>query len=140
MRLLTHNVMRNNASAASRQRSTGEDPPPLRITAAVEVRVDEPASPDDPDARRREVEFARHTLPVLDWRGLVDGARSLGLESLPPEVTPELAGEDGFLRALYHVLMNVHLVNGMLTCAETGREFPVSDGVVDFMLEESECE
>eukprot|EP00584_Thalassiosira_punctigera_P019379 CAMPEP_0172554134 /NCGR_PEP_ID=MMETSP1067-20121228/53329_1 /TAXON_ID=265564 ORGANISM="Thalassiosira punctigera, Strain Tpunct2005C2" /NCGR_SAMPLE_ID=MMETSP1067 /ASSEMBLY_ACC=CAM_ASM_000444 /LENGTH=135 /DNA_ID=CAMNT_0013342451 /DNA_START=134 /DNA_END=544 /DNA_ORIENTATION=+ len=134
MRLLTHNVMRNNSAAASRS----DSPPPLRITA-TRVRVDEPAASDDPDARRREVEFAKRTLPILDWESLLQGARAMGLDSLPPGVTPELAGDEGFLRALYHVLMNVHLVDGMLTCGETGREFPVTDGIVNMMLEESEC-
>jgi multifunctional methyltransferase subunit TRM112 len=60
--------------------------------------------------------------------------------SLPPTVTTELAEDEGFLRALYHVLMNVHLVDGMLTCEVTGREFPVTDGIVNMMLEEHECE
>lgn len=133
MRLLTHNVMRNNSAAASQTKSR------LRITA-TEVRVDEPASGDDANAQRREGEFAKHTLPILDWESLLQGARAMGLDSLPPSVTPELANDDGFLRALYHVLMNVHLVNGMLTCSETGREFPVTDGVVNMMLEENECE
>ena len=137
MRLLTHNVMRNNTAAASKSATS-----PLRITA-TQVRVDEPSSSnddDDDDTRRREVEFAKHTLPILHWESLVQGARAMGLDSLPPSVTPELAGDEGFLRALYHVLMNVHLVNGMLTCADTGREFPVTDGVVNMMLEEGECE
>jgi uncharacterized protein YbaR (Trm112 family) len=35
-------------------------------------------------------------------------------------------------------VMNVHLVDGMLTCSITGREFPVSDGIVNMMLEEEE--
>ena len=139
MRLLTHNVMRNNAAAASKSTS------PPRITAATKIRVDEPTSSscnDDDDendnAGRREVEFAKHILPILDWDELVRAARALGLHSLPPLVTPELAADDGFLRALYHVVMNVHLVDGMLTCSITGREFPVSDGIVNMMLEEEE--
>lgn len=133
MRLLTHNVMRSNTAAASGSQSA------LRITA-TEVRVDEPASDADADALRREVEFAKHTLPILDWEALLQGAKAMGLDSLPPAVTPELANDEGFLRALYHVLMNVHLVNGMLTCSETGREFPVTDGIANMMLEENECE
>lgn len=136
MRLLTHNVMRNNTAAASQSAS------PLRITA-TQVRVDDPpaaAGPGADDARRREIDFARHTLPILDWEALLQGAQALGLQSLPPRVTPELAQDEDFLRALYHVLMNVRLVNGMLTCSETGREFPVTDGIVNMMLEETECE
>ena len=124
--------MRNNTAAASQSTS------PLRITA-TQVRVDEPTSNDDADAQKREIEFAKHTLPILDWDALIQGAKAMGLDSLPPSVTPELAQDEGFLRALYHVLMNVHLVNGMLT-SPCGREFPVTDGIVNFMLEENECE
>ena len=79
-------------------------------------------------------------MPVLDWNSLIHAAKALGLSSLPPIVTEELAEDEGFLRALYHVLMNVHLVDGMLTCEVTGREFPVTDGIVNMMLEEHECE
>jgi multifunctional methyltransferase subunit TRM112 len=128
--------MRNNTAAASKSTA------PLRITA-TQVRVDDshaPAGPGAADARRREIDFARHTLPILDWEALLQGAQALGLQSLPPAVTPELARDEDFLRALYHVLMNVHLVNGVLTCAATGREFPVTDGIVNMMLEEEECE
>lgn len=133
MRLLTHNVLRNNTAAAKGSNS------PLRITA-TEVRVDEPTSNDDTDAQRREIEFAKNMLPALNWDTLIEGAKAMGLDSLPPSVTPELANDEGFLRALYHVLMDVHLVNGMLVCTETGKEFPVTDGIANFMLEEHECE
>lgn len=129
MRLLTHNVLRNNTAAAS-------GTPPLKINA-VEVRVDEPNT--DPSTHEHEVTFVKSLLPSLDWETLIMGAKALGLDSLPPSVTPELAQDEGFLRALYHVLMDVHLVNGMLTCQETGREFPVTNGIVNMMLEESEC-
>jgi multifunctional methyltransferase subunit TRM112 len=135
MRLLTHNVMRNNAAAASKSTS------PPRITAATKIRVDEPPTSscnDDDENDNAVVEFAKHILPILDWDELVHAAGALGLHSLPPLVTPELAADDGFLRALYHVVMNVHLVDGMLTCTITGREFPVSDGIVNMMLEEEE--
>ncbi len=129
--------MRNNSAS-----KTNCNVPP-RITAATQIRVDEPIADDDGDGvnrKRREIEFVKHTLPILHWESLVLAANALGLESLPTEVTIELAQDDEFLRALYHVLMNVHLVNGMLTCSETGREFPVTDGIVNMMLEESECE
>jgi multifunctional methyltransferase subunit TRM112 len=136
MRLLTHNVMRNNASGASKTTS------PPRITAVTKVRVDDSSlsSFDGGDDGRREIEFARHILPVLDWDSLLHAARALGLSSLPPSVSTALAEDEGFLRALYHVLMNVHLIDGMLTCEITGREFPVTDGIVNMMLEEHECE
>ena len=53
MRLLTHNVMRNNTAEASAGSS-------LRITA-TEVRVDESTTDDDPEGQRHEIEFAKPT-------------------------------------------------------------------------------
>jgi multifunctional methyltransferase subunit TRM112 len=68
------------------------------------------------------------------------GANDLGIPTLPPTLTVELAEDHAFLRALYHILMNVHLIKGMLTCPVTGREFPVTDGIPNMMLDEDECE
>lgn len=64
----------------------------------------------------------------------------MGISTLPPTLTTDLAEDPAFLHALYHILMNVHLVRGVLTCPATGREFPVSDGIPNMMLEEEECE
>jgi multifunctional methyltransferase subunit TRM112 len=64
----------------------------------------------------------------------------MGISTLPPTLTDALAEDPLFLRALYHILMNVHLVKGMLTCPVTGREFPIQDGIPNMMLEEEECE
>lgn len=55
-------------------------------------------------------------------------------------LTEELAADRDFLRALYHVLMNVHLVAGTLTCPATGRHFAVVGEIPDLVLAEDECE
>ena len=36
--------------------------------------------------------------------------------------------------------MNVHLVDGILKCPVTGREFTVKDEIPNMILEEEECE
>ena len=41
---------------------------------------------------------------------------------------------------MHHILVNVHIKTGVLTCPETGREFKIEDGIGDFMLKEEECE
>ena len=140
MRLLTHNTLRNNSAEADGKGF------PLKITA-IEVRVD---NSDDvcgvgggatsAAAEQREISFVTGILGILDWPALVKGASELGLTTLPAALSEELVKDPTFLRALYHVLMNVHLVKGMVTCPTSGREFPVTDGVVNFMLEEEECE
>lgn len=129
MRLLTHNTLRNNTKDAK------EKGFPLQITA-TDIRVDAPASETDGS----EILFVRGILSMLDWPALVNAATEMGLSALPPILTEELTQDENFLRALYHVLMNVHLVNGMLTCPETGREFPVTNEIPNMMLEEEECE
>ena len=134
MRLLTHNTLRNNTAEA---KGKGH---PLKITA-TEIRVDDSNTPNTtPEDAQREVAFVKGILGVLDWPTLVQGASAMGLKTLPPMLTEELAADPQFLRALYHVLMNVHLVRGMLTCPVTGREFPVTNGIANFMLEEDDCD
>eukprot|EP00591_Stephanopyxis_turris_P001325 CAMPEP_0195527604 /NCGR_PEP_ID=MMETSP0794_2-20130614/29408_1 /TAXON_ID=515487 /ORGANISM="Stephanopyxis turris, Strain CCMP 815" /LENGTH=125 /DNA_ID=CAMNT_0040658561 /DNA_START=165 /DNA_END=542 /DNA_ORIENTATION=+ len=122
--------MRNNSAAAKGKGF------PLKITA-TEIRVDEGAGEED---KEREISFVKGILGMLEWNALVQAASSMGLTTLPAALTEELAADPEFLRALYHVLMNVHLVQGILTCPDTAKEFPVSNGIVNFMLEEDECE
>lgn len=64
----------------------------------------------------------------------------MGIPTLPSTLSEELAQDDEFCKALYHILMNVHLVQGMLTCPATGREFPVVNEIPNMILEEEECE
>ena len=88
----------------------------------------------------------------MTWRvGLVFGvcnaflteffpSQALGIPTLPPSLTQDLVDDPEFLTALHNVLMNVHIVRGMLTCPATGREFPVTNGIANMMLDEDECE
>lgn len=130
MRLLTHNTLRNNSESAKGKGF------PLKITA-TEIRVDKPSLDADPEA---QIQFCKGILGMLDWSALVTAAAEMGLNTLPPILTSELAENDAFLQALYHILMNVHLINGMLTCPTTGREFPVTNGIPNMILDEEECE
>jgi uncharacterized protein YbaR (Trm112 family) len=36
--------------------------------------------------------------------------------------------------------MKVDVIEGTLTCPATKKEFKISDGIVNFLLEEDECE
>jgi multifunctional methyltransferase subunit TRM112 len=64
----------------------------------------------------------------------------MGIPTLPPVLTEELAEDDEFCKALYHILMNVHLIEGALICPVTGREFPVRNEIPNFIISEEECE
>ena len=129
MRLLTHNTLRNNMAEAKGKGF------PLKITA-TEIRVEESTEPPSD----RHIAFVKNVLSRLDWPALVQACGEMGIPTLPATLTDDLAHDTTFLQALYHILMNVHLVHGMLTCPVTGREFPVTDGIPNMILDEEECE
>ena len=43
-----------------------------------------------------------------------------------------------FLKKAHHVLLEIEVINGDLVCPETGRKFPVSDGIPNMLLNEDE--
>lgn len=50
----------------------------------------------------------------------------------------EAATDEEFLQRLHHVLMEVDVTEGTLVCPETGRQFPISNGIPNMLLEENE--
>ncbi|GAX25090.1 multifunctional methyltransferase subunit TRM112 [Fistulifera solaris] len=133
MRLLTHNSLKNNSAAAKGKGF------PLKVTVA-QIRVDEQDGIDDDDDDDTKIRFIQGILPNIDWPALVAASQAMGIPTLPPTLTEDLAENRVFLVALYHVLMNVHLVQGILTCPVTGREFVVQNEIPNMILEEEECE
>ncbi|KAM7264796.1 hypothetical protein ACFE04_002479 [Oxalis oulophora] len=85
-------------------------------------------------------EFLRHIFTKLEWKALVDAAKTMGYTELPEE-TPtltEIETNDDLLRKLNHALLELHLEEGALLCPETGRKFTVSKGIPNMLLNEDE--
>lgn len=122
MRLITHNMLICNKKGVTNGF-------PLRIEAE-ELEV--VACAFDP-------EFVRKMLSKIDWCAFVAGATSLRVGDALPESapTPEDADEQ-LLRAVHHALLEVHVKKGKLVCPESGREFPVIDGIPNMLLREDE--
>ncbi|XP_069739222.1 multifunctional methyltransferase subunit TRM112-like protein, partial [Phaenicophaeus curvirostris] len=122
MKLLTHNLLSSHVRGL---RPGGGYP--LRIRAAqVGVR------PVPFNAA-----FVARLVPRLQWAALREAAESLGLPpELPPEPAPDYEGDEGFLRRLHHVLMEVEVLEGELECPESGRRFPISRGIPNMLLSE----
>ncbi|TRM58078.1 hypothetical protein BD626DRAFT_189128 [Schizophyllum amplum] len=81
-------------------------------------------------------EFLRGFLPKLEWQALVDAAKELGDTSLPNEI-PEMM-DDEFLQALHHVLLEIHVEEGAMTCQNCGHKYPISNGIPNMLLAENE--
>jgi len=48
------------------------------------------------------------------------------------------AVKEGDLKALHHVLFEIHVLEGELVCPESGRRFFVRDGIPNMLLHEDE--
>ncbi|CAN0165198.1 unnamed protein product [Pylaiella littoralis] len=126
MRLITHNMLESNIKGVE----TGF---PLGIEV---VKTEEQELEFNAD-------FISNMLDRLDWAALRAAAVTLGAGDLPEEVTEEMKGDEEALRRIHHALMEVgaikvHLVEGELVCPESGRKFPVRQGVPNMLLHEDE--
>ncbi|WVR03910.1 hypothetical protein IAU60_000909 [Kwoniella sp. DSM 27419] len=120
VRLITHNML------ACHVKNCTKDNFPLAFS---EVELVIRPAPENLD-------FIQRFLPKLDWPALVDTARSLGDTTLP-DTMPESMTEDQ-LRALHHVLMEMHVEEGNMTCRGCGHVYPISNGIPNMLLAEHE--
>lgn len=59
---------------------------------------------------------------------------------LPDKLPDSYEDNEAFLRATHHVLLEVELVEGELECPDTGRKYPVSEGIPNMLLHEDEIQ
>ncbi|KAG7276947.1 hypothetical protein CRUP_010267 [Coryphaenoides rupestris] len=122
MKLLTHNMLTSHVKGVTKGY-------PLLIKA-TEVKVNEVEF---------NSQFVCRMIPKLEWSALVQAAEGLGhLEDLPAELESDYQNNEEFLKKVHKVLLEVEVVEGSLQCPESGREFPISRGVPNMLLNEDE--
>ena len=57
---------------------------------------------------------------------------------LPLEAPPEDEEDEDILKAVHHAIIEVEVVEGKLICPESGREFPITNGIPNMLLNEDE--
>lgn len=57
---------------------------------------------------------------------------------LPTEMPNEDESNDDILKAVHHALIEVEVTEGTLVCPESGREFPITNGIPNMLLNEDE--
>ncbi|XP_037269992.1 tRNA methyltransferase subunit 11-2 isoform X1 [Rhipicephalus microplus] len=84
-------------------------------------------------------EFVCRMIPKLDWDALYQAAESIGIAAdLPKALLPDYEHNEEFLRRVHHTLFEVEVVAGELVCPETGRKFPITNGIPNMLLNENE--
>ncbi|KAI8040834.1 multifunctional methyltransferase subunit TRM112-like protein [Drosophila gunungcola] len=83
--------------------------------------------------------FVERILPKLDWTAVYGAAQVAELTEDIPAVQPENIGENEvLLQKLHHLLFEIDVLEGQLECPETGRVFPITDGIPNMLLNEDE--
>lgn len=84
-------------------------------------------------------EFIARLIPRLNWEAVCTSAQLIGCANqLPAEVPEDAPANEEFLQRLHHVLMEVDITEGTMECPETGRQFPILNGIPNMLLEEFE--
>ncbi|XP_026061078.1 multifunctional methyltransferase subunit TRM112-like protein isoform X2 [Carassius auratus] len=122
MKLLTHNMLTSHVQGVTKGY-------PL-IIKATEVKVNE---------LEFNAQFVSRMIPKLEWKALIQAAEWLGQsQDLPSTPKPNYESVEDFLRKVHRILLEVEVVEGCLQCPESGREFPISNGVPNLLLIEDE--
>ncbi|KAL8626006.1 hypothetical protein ACOMHN_012598 [Nucella lapillus] len=123
MKLLTHNMLTSNIIKGVTKGF------PLGINAS---RVEVQEVDFNP-------EFITRVLPKLDFAALKLAATQVGHgEDVPGELPESVDSCEVTQKALHHVLLQVEVLEGELVCPETGRKFPIENGIPNMLLNEDE--
>ncbi|XP_034037172.1 multifunctional methyltransferase subunit TRM112-like protein [Thalassophryne amazonica] len=122
MKLLTHNMLMSHVKGVVKGY-------PLLIKA-TEVKVNEVEF---------NPQFVSRMIPKLEWSALVQAAEGLGhRQDLPTELVQDYDKNEEFLKKVHRVLLEVEVIEGCLQCPESGREFPITRGIPNMLLNEDE--
>uniref|UniRef100_A0A914WA77 Multifunctional methyltransferase subunit TRM112-like protein n=1 Tax=Plectus sambesii TaxID=2011161 RepID=A0A914WA77_9BILA len=125
MKLLTHNFL---SSKFLKGVTTGY--PLLLVATQKEVKEHE-----------FNADFVKRMLPKVDYTACRTAAESIGeAEGLPTEVGDMWEENEDFLRKLHRVLLEVEVTEGELQCPESGRKFPIKNGIPNMLANEDEVE
>ncbi|KAJ7220065.1 hypothetical protein GGX14DRAFT_585348, partial [Mycena pura] len=120
VRLITHNLLACHVKGCTSNNF------PLQFKDAQVVVRESEYNPD----------FLRGFISKIDWPALTGAARGLGDTSLPDQM-PEMPDDD-FLKALHHVLLEIHVEEGIMICPNCAHNYPISNGIPNMLLAEHE--
>ncbi|KZS98312.1 hypothetical protein SISNIDRAFT_404820 [Sistotremastrum niveocremeum HHB9708] len=122
VRLITHNLLACHAKGC-----TTNNFPLVFKDVQLEIRESE-----------MNPEFLRNFYPKLEWDALVKTAEQLGDTSLPKTQPPIESVDEEFLKALHHVLLEIHVEEGAMTCPNCEHRYGIVSGIPNMLLAEHE--
>ncbi|CAF0867576.1 unnamed protein product [Brachionus calyciflorus] len=125
MKLITHNML---TSKILKNVVTGY---PLKIHA---VKAELKKADFQPD-------FIARMIKKIDYKTLYQAAETLGYaEGMPKTeiLNEEDMNNEETLKKLHEVLLEIEVIEGDLECPETGRKFPINNGIPNMLVNEEE--
>ncbi|XP_036335619.1 multifunctional methyltransferase subunit TRM112-like protein [Rhagoletis pomonella] len=102
---------------------------PLKLTIAKKDIIESEFNPT----------FVERLLPRLDWSAIRLAAEVVDLgDDIPAEQPTNIAENEELLKKLHHLLLEIDVLEGQLECPETGRIFPITEGIPNMLLNEDE--
>uniref|UniRef100_A0A915I3U2 Multifunctional methyltransferase subunit TRM112-like protein n=1 Tax=Romanomermis culicivorax TaxID=13658 RepID=A0A915I3U2_ROMCU len=114
---------------------------PLKLVASqVDVLEPEPNDDNDgSDSSNSRFDFVKRMMPKLDYGVLKNAADSIGYEQLlPGELKQDWENDQDLMNNLHKALLQIEIVEGYLECPETGRKFPIRNGIPNMLANEDE--
>lgn len=88
-------------------------------------------------------EFIVHMLERLDWDAVVQVAKNLGNESLPPlkpeSLDPIMEDDQAILKDLHNLLVETQIVEGKMICRNCEHIYYVKNSIPNFLLPPHLC-
>lgn len=119
MKLITHNLL---TSRFLKNVQTGY-PLKLVVDRAEEIKTD------------YNHEFLQKMLKKIDYNVLREAAQVCGQQL--PEKIPDTSNDED-LQTIHKALFDIEIIQGTLECPESGRKFPISDGIPNMLCNEDE--
>ena len=80
--------------------------------------------------RKTQLQALRAAATNLHLDNRITGSEELTVESILEDTD--------LLREFHHLLFEIHVLEGHLVCPESGRKFPIKDGIPNMLLHEDE--
>ena len=132
MRLLTHNMLH------SAHKHGVQNGYPLKLVAEKIEEVQQDINKD----------FLMHRLPQLNLDAFGIGCNGVNIKLIDiigdwkkNKINwDEIFKQESKMNELHHALLEIRVIDGYLECPESGRKFPIADGIPNMLLMEDEVE
>ncbi|KAK6457267.1 uncharacterized protein RJT20DRAFT_38330 [Scheffersomyces xylosifermentans] len=88
-------------------------------------------------------EFIAHMLERLNWPAIIQVAKDLGNESLPPtkpeSLDPIMEDDQAVLRDLHTLLLETQIVEGRMICRNCEHVYHIKNSIPNFLLPPHLC-